>query len=157
MAEQAEVEANRWIKRLRRAAVDGHTLRDRFTYRGDSLWWFAEIYLHRMRVVTRAHRAVAALERLAADDKAARWILTGADPVVGHAAHAVAARRGIAIEGPADRGRHARGLGTHTKALFHTAAAMADRLRPNATVRAAPRGSGCGLRALRVCRREPGR
>ena len=29
------------------------SLRDRFLHRGDSLWWFAEIYLHRMRVVTR--------------------------------------------------------------------------------------------------------
>ncbi len=137
MAEHAEVEANRWIKGLRLAEVDGRTLRDRFTYRGDSLWWFAEIYLHRMRAVSRAHRVVAALERLAAEDPTARWFLTGADGVVGNAAHAVAARRGIAIEGPADRGRRARGLGTHTKALFHTAAAMADRLRPNAT--AAPR------------------
>ena len=72
--------ANQWIKDLRHARVDGASLRDRFTHRGDSLWWFAEIYLHRMRVVTRAHRAVAALERLARRGSLARWFVEGPMP-----------------------------------------------------------------------------
>ncbi|MBE3071849.1 MAG: hypothetical protein IMZ67_02640, partial [Acidobacteria bacterium] len=49
-AETAEREANQWIKSLRRALVDGVPLRDRFTHRGDSLWWFAELYLHKLHV-----------------------------------------------------------------------------------------------------------
>jgi hypothetical protein len=127
--EQADVEANRWIKRLRHARVDGAALRDRFTHRGDSLWWFAELYLHKRRVITRAHRAIAALESLADADPRARWVVDGSDHVVGCLAHAVAVRRGVACEGPADRAP-ARGAGTRAKALFHTATAMADRLRP---------------------------
>ncbi len=35
--EAAEREANAWIKRLRRARIGDQALRDRFTYRGDSL------------------------------------------------------------------------------------------------------------------------
>ena len=62
--QRADVAANQWIKHLRHAQVGGASLRDRFTHRGDSLWWFTEIYLHKMRVITRAFRAVAALEHL---------------------------------------------------------------------------------------------
>ena len=40
-----------WIKGLRHARVDGVTLRRRFTVRGDSLWWFAELYLHKQQVI----------------------------------------------------------------------------------------------------------
>jgi hypothetical protein len=138
-AERADVSANQWIKDLRHARVDGDALRDRFTHRGDSLWWFTEIYLHRMRVVTRAHRAVAALERLAGQDPVARWFVDGSDAVVGHVARQVAARHGISCEGPADALAQQRGTGARAKALFHTATAMADRLRP--TLSAAPRSS----------------
>ena len=128
--EQADVEANRWIKRLRHARVDGAALRDRFTHRGDSLWWFAELYLHKMRVVTRAHRALAALEQLADARPRARWVVDGSDHVVGYLAQAVATRRGLVCDGPADRRGQARGAGARARAVFHTAAAMADRLRP---------------------------
>ena len=129
-AERADAEANRWIKRLRLCRVDGVPLRERFTHRGDSLWWFCEIYLHRVRVVTRAHRAIAALEQLAADRPDAEWRVNGRDHVVGHLAHGVADRLGIRCTGPADA-RHDRvGLGTRAKAALLTAAAAADRLRP---------------------------
>lgn len=128
--EEADVEANRWIKRLRHARVGEVALRDRFTHRGDSLWWFAELYFHKMRVVTRAHRALAALERLASGGASARWLVDGSDHVVGHVAHQVAARHGIACGGPADLRGQVRGAGTRAKAVFHTASALADRLRP---------------------------
>ena len=52
--EAARVEANRWIKRLRLVRYGATTMRGRFTYRGDSLWWFTEIYLHKMRRLDRA-------------------------------------------------------------------------------------------------------
>ena len=136
--ERAEHAANAWIKGLRHAAVEGVLLRDRFTLRGDSLWWFFEIYLHRMRVILRAHRAVAALERLAAERPGVSWRVDGRNHVVGHAAHAVASRHGIACTGPADARRERRGLATRAKAASLTAAAMADRLRPVRAPR--PRG-----------------
>lgn len=129
-AECADVSANQWIKDLRHARVDGTALRDRFTHRGDSLWWFTEIYLHRMRVITGAYRAVTALERLAQQDPGARWFVNGSDAVVGHVARQVAARHGIACEGHALARVRQRRTATRAKALFHTATAMADRLRP---------------------------
>jgi hypothetical protein len=129
-AERADVSANQWIKDLRHARVDGTALRDRFTHRGDSLWWFTEIYLHRMRVVTGAYRAVTALERLAQQDPGGRWFVDGSDAVVGHVARQVAARHGIACEGHAQARVQQRRTATRAKALFHTATAMADRLRP---------------------------
>src|SRR5262249_25868299 len=61
-SERASEEAGRWIKALRTLEVDGRPMRDRFTYRGDSLWWFAELYLHKQAVIERAWRAVLALD-----------------------------------------------------------------------------------------------
>jgi hypothetical protein len=128
--EDADAAANRWIKQLRHARVDGVSLRDRFTHRGDSLWWFAELYLHKMQVVSRAHRAIAALEHLAAARPGARWVVDGSDHVVGHVAHLVARRHGLGCDGPADRRRRTRRAAVAAKAVFHTASACADRLRP---------------------------
>ena len=56
--EQCEIESNRWIKALRLAVVDEDALRDRFLYRGDSLWWFAELYLHKRGRIARLHRCL---------------------------------------------------------------------------------------------------
>ena len=53
-----------WIKALRHAHVDGVPFRSRLTYRGDSLWWFAELYLHKDRVVLGLHRAIAAFDAM---------------------------------------------------------------------------------------------
>jgi hypothetical protein len=36
---------------LRLTPYDDVSMRERFTYRGDSLWWFTELYLHKMRRV----------------------------------------------------------------------------------------------------------
>ena len=49
--EEAVARANAWIKALRAVIVDGESMRRRFTYRGDSLWWFTEIYLHKTGTV----------------------------------------------------------------------------------------------------------
>src|SRR5690606_32707211 len=47
--ERVRAEGNRWIKDLRLVPYGESTMRGRFTFRGDSLWWFTEIYLHKMR------------------------------------------------------------------------------------------------------------
>ena len=62
--ERADRRAIAWIKAVRHADLRGQPLRDRLTYRGDSLWWFVEIYLHRMRVIETLYRAVTASENL---------------------------------------------------------------------------------------------
>ena len=60
--ESATVAAHAWIKALRHAAVDGQPLRRRFRFREDSLWWFAELYLHKQQVILNIHRIIAALD-----------------------------------------------------------------------------------------------
>jgi hypothetical protein len=63
-AEAAALEAYAWIKALRHARVGGEPLRQRFTYRGDSLWWFAELYLHKDRTIQTLFEAIRAAEAL---------------------------------------------------------------------------------------------
>ena len=61
-AEEAAHEAEyRWIKSLRQLPIGGVSFRDRFTARGDSLWWFTELYLHKQQVVLDIHRAISAI------------------------------------------------------------------------------------------------
>ena len=91
-ADRAADDAMAWIKRLRHARVDGDTLRRRFTYRDDSLWWFAELYLHKQQVVAGIFRTIAALEHLLAREA------PGAIEIV---------RRGVGTTTPADRDRGA--------------------------------------------------
>jgi hypothetical protein len=64
--EQAAVAAHAWIKELRLVSVDGQPFRRRFLFRDDSLWWFAELYLHKQQVILEIFRTIAALERLIA-------------------------------------------------------------------------------------------
>ena len=45
--ERAHEDEYAWIKAVRHLRVDGEPFRARFTFRGDSLWWFAELYLHK--------------------------------------------------------------------------------------------------------------
>src|SRR6186997_2081515 len=64
-AEERAIASERdWIKALRHVIVDGQPFRRRFTFRGDSLWWFAELYLHKQQVVRGLFRTIAALECL---------------------------------------------------------------------------------------------
>jgi hypothetical protein len=56
--ETAAREANEWIKAIRLARVDGLRFRERFTYLGDSLWWFAELYLHKERAILEVFRTL---------------------------------------------------------------------------------------------------
>jgi len=54
---------NRWIKSLRLVRYGTTTMRERFTYRGDSLWWFTELYLHKVRHLEEAVATIVALDR----------------------------------------------------------------------------------------------
>ena len=58
-AERAHEEAYAWIKAIRHLRVDGVPFRRRFTLRGDSLWWFAELYLHKEQAILQVFRAIA--------------------------------------------------------------------------------------------------
>jgi Capsule polysaccharide biosynthesis protein len=63
--ERAQEDSHRWIKGLRAARVDGQPFRRRFTLRGDSLWWFAELYLHKEQAILTIFRTIAAFDALA--------------------------------------------------------------------------------------------
>ncbi len=70
--EQAHNQAYVWIKSLRNLTIDGQPFRQRFTAKGDSLWWFTEIYLHKERVILDIFRAIAAIEAVASRDRPQR-------------------------------------------------------------------------------------
>ena len=99
LAERAEREANAWVKSLRGAVVDGLPLRERFTHRGDSLWWFAELYLHKMQVANHVFRTLLALDALVARERPAQIGAAGSSPLVGLLARRVAERDGVAWVG----------------------------------------------------------
>ncbi len=92
-----------WIKAVRHVRVDGETFRDRFTYRGESLWWFAELYLHKVDRITRWMATIGAINR-AIDEHGPRGIgLDGGDDALVRIGMRVAAARGVAWDGPVSR------------------------------------------------------
>ncbi len=101
LRELAHEEAYRWIKRLRLVPFDDVPMRRRFTYRGDSLWWFTELYLHKMRRVDVAVRTVLALDAACAALEPARLEIATRDATVRAAARAFGRARTIPI-GEAD-------------------------------------------------------
>jgi hypothetical protein len=96
--ETIRADANAWIKRLRLADYGGVSMRDRFTYRGDSLWWFTELYLHKMRRFEAALATITALEGAIALHQPARMIVTSNSAAVREAARAFGASRKLPIE-----------------------------------------------------------
>jgi hypothetical protein len=128
--EQATTAAHAWIKQLRHARVDGQPLRRQFTLRGDSLWWFAELYLHKRQVVLSLFRTFAALERLAEQERPLDIRFVSGDHVVGHAAREFARARKIRYRGPAGWPvSHLRLARMDLRARALTFAALASRLR----------------------------
>jgi len=128
--EACERDANAWIKGLRHALVDRVVLRDRLTFRGDSMWWFIELYLHKQRTVVSAYRFVRALETLVARERPA-WISTAGVPLLRVLAPQVARRH--AIEVP-DAGSRWQVVQSRVRLLVrshvHTRSAIAGRVRP---------------------------
>ena len=103
LRETARLEANRWIKRLRLVPYGRQSMRERFTYRGDSLWWFTELYLHKMKKLDRAVAVTLALDAARELYSPSRIIVDTDDLVTRDAAHALGRARGVRIE---TRGRH---------------------------------------------------
>ena len=68
-AERAHADAYGWIKAVRHLRIDGVPFRTRFTLRGDSLWWFAELYLHKEQAILNVFRAIAAFDALVERDR----------------------------------------------------------------------------------------
>jgi hypothetical protein len=98
LREQSRNDANAWIKRLRRVPYGRDTMRTRFTYRGDSLWWFTELYLHKMRRLDAAVAAVHALDAALRAQAPAAIAIESNDPIVHRVADGFRRARGIAIE-----------------------------------------------------------
>ena len=96
--EIARVDAIRWIKQLRLVRYDGMTMRERFTYRSDSLWWFTELYLHKMRRLDRAVDATLALDAAYEAHRPAKIVLDEADPTTAEVAKAFGRARNVPVE-----------------------------------------------------------
>ncbi len=99
-----------WIKRLRLVSYDGEPMRTRFTYRGDSLWWFTELYLHKMRQLDVAVETVLTLAAVREAHAPASLLVETTSDAVRDAALAFgdAHRIGVTVSGvpPATRDRH---------------------------------------------------
>jgi hypothetical protein len=127
--ESAQTDSYAWIKSLRHAMVGGQTFRDRFTYRGDSLWWFAELYLHKEQAILTLFRAIRAAEALTAEEQPLAIRCSGVDAPTRVAVAAVAAARGVACHSTSNWVLKNRALmdGRSTALAF---AAMASPERP---------------------------
>lgn len=133
-ADRAEADANRWIKSLRHARVESSAFRDRFTHRGDSLWWFAELYFHKTRAIASALAVIRALETLTADERPQRLAVVHGDGAAREATAAFCAARRIAFE---TGGAPARRDDLHWQGRAYMSAAALRHLRR--TPPAAPR------------------
>lgn len=130
--EQAHADAHDWIKSLRNVPVDGAPLRERFQVRGDSLWWFTEIYLHKLPVILDIHRTLAAMDALIDREQPTEIGLAGTPVVVRHVAREVAAARNVACRQavrPITWWHRLARLDLRARALTTSALVAADRLR----------------------------
>lgn len=100
LADGVRSDANAWIKRLRLVPYGDRSMRARFTYGADSLWWFTELYLHKQRQLDTALLTVRALDAARARHAPARLVLSGAPWAVAAAARAWGAARGVRVETP---------------------------------------------------------
>ena len=132
--ERALADAHTWIKGLRHLEVEGRPLRRRFTIRGDSLWWFAELYLHKQQVILSIFRTIAALDRLAAREQPRSIHFVSGGRTTRVVAPAFANARGIRYSGPpAPSAGILRIARMDARARALAVAAFASRLRPRAT------------------------
>ena len=125
--ERAQDDTYAWIKAVRHLRVDGQPFRTRFTLRGDSLWWFAELYLNKEQAILTVHRALAAFEALAERERPLA-VACQDGPYGGVIAQAAAARR-IRYDGatwPNETGRLVR---LEARAMALAGAARVSRLR----------------------------
>ncbi len=129
--ERVTIAARTWIKRLRELNVDGQPFRRRFTLRDDSLWWFAEVYLHRHQVVHRLFLTLAAVDEVITRDRPVEIGVATGSRLLRGVVPQLARLRQVRYRGPAGFGsrwlRLAR-LDLRARALMLSAAA--SRLRP---------------------------
>ena len=95
-AERADRDANAWVKSLRGVPIEGLPFRERFTHRGDSLWWFAELYLHKLQVANHVFRTLLALDALVEREQPSQMGADASSPHVRLLARRVAERDGLA-------------------------------------------------------------
>lgn len=129
LREATRLEANRWIKRLRLVTYDGIPMRERFVFRDDSLWWFTELYLHRLRRLDRAVSVVLALGEARERHQPTRMTVNSADPVVRSAALAFGVAHGMPVD---LRGQPARRESLAWPSYAIGLSARLSRLRPPA-------------------------
>jgi hypothetical protein len=106
--ERAQEQSYRWIKSLRHLRVDDVPFRRRWTVRGDSLWWFAELYLHKTRAMLSLHRTILAFHAMV--DRERPLVVRCRDRRSGWLLHQLAGSRQIRYEGPSSAGRPRRQL-----------------------------------------------
>jgi len=128
--EAAATDAYAWIKGLRHATVDGERFRERFTYRGDSLWWFAELYLHKERAILTLFRAIRATEALIDRERPLAIAFTPCDRTVRTAVSAAAAARRLRCPRPAATGATWRLASMDARSTALALAALASPGRP---------------------------
>jgi hypothetical protein len=122
-----------WIKRLRHLTVDGQPLRRRFSLRGDSLWWFAELYLHKQQAILGLFRTIAAIERLIERERPTEMSIDGRHRLLRGLAGQVALARGIPCRNaPEFGGSRVRLIRMDWRARGLTLAATASRARRKA-------------------------
>ncbi|MBA3296692.1 MAG: hypothetical protein H0U19_07135 [Acidobacteria bacterium] len=144
--EGAHRAAYAWIKGLRHAQVDGRPFRQRFTVRGDSLWWFSEIYLHKERAVLDMHRAVAAADALIARERPHEIRVQTGSAAVRHIVWQLAAAHNIRTAGHGVSRREWMWRLTRLdwRACALTFSAFASRLRQGVRATGGSRRSGGG-------------
>ena len=136
--ERAQEDAYAWIKAIRNLRVDGEPFRSRFTFRDDSLWWFAELFLYKQQAILNVHRALSAFETLVERERPLAITHVAGEPA-GAVAHAAAARN-IKYAGPGwPRFGTARLARMDARASGLALAALASRLRPSRVEGSRPR------------------
>ena len=132
--EQAIAAEYSWIKRLRQLDVEGQPLRRRFTLRGDSLWWFAELYLHKHQVVLGLFRTMAALDQLIEQERPVEMRVEGRHRLLRGLAPQAARVHGIRYRGAGGfGGSRMRLMRMNLRARGLTLAAKASRARTRPT------------------------
>ena len=153
-------------------------MRERFRYRDDSLWWFTELYLQKMRRLETALATVVALDAARRQHAPSRIAIETDDLVIRDAVHTFGRAHRLPVEtrgGSVDRERHARPsylagltatlsrlrppapvfLPSHTTvaAFVHTAFGRPGPERPSARGRNTPRSI---QKAYQRCSMRPG-
>jgi hypothetical protein len=111
LGEIVRAETTAWIKRLRHVSYDGRSMRERFTYRHDSLWWFTELFLYKTRRLETALATLVALDAARDQHAPAGFVIDTDSLVVRDAAHLFGRTHRVPVDTRGRRGdreRHAR-------------------------------------------------